>query len=240
MTHQTTTRIPQRTTAGAFRGPLRCGETWCTREPGLYQADDGDLTRDEVRRARGLCQGCPIFAACLSDALVGPDVSGVVAGTTRRERKRLRNALQLTQRTVDIGAFAQHELSRGAKVDYSRLEAVLAANPDGDLATIAKQSGCSISTVKRYRRKSRQSPSGAPVEEPSSAPDQKTLLAAYRQLVTGQPAGQQQDRLFFASNRENAVKNPETAAHRSGSRRTPLSREPSTGQGSLDVVDDAS
>ena len=41
-------------------------------------------------RARAVCAGCPVNGDCLSYALSEPDLEGIWAGTTARERSRLR------------------------------------------------------------------------------------------------------------------------------------------------------
>ena len=56
-----------------------------------------DVVTEEFLRARALCYGCPVIEICFNDAMRHqPDrwgyehVAGFVAGTTERERQRLR------------------------------------------------------------------------------------------------------------------------------------------------------
>lgn len=45
-----------------------------------------------ARLARRICASCPVRAECLDYALGYPDLDGIWAGTTPRERQRLRRA----------------------------------------------------------------------------------------------------------------------------------------------------
>lgn len=51
---------------------------------------DGPTSQARVRMARQLCSGCPVAVQCLQYALDNDEQHGVWAGTTPRERRRLR------------------------------------------------------------------------------------------------------------------------------------------------------
>jgi WhiB family redox-sensing transcriptional regulator len=46
----------------------------------------------EVREAKRICERCPVAAQCLSFALDDPGIKGIWAGTSARERDRMRAA----------------------------------------------------------------------------------------------------------------------------------------------------
>jgi WhiB family redox-sensing transcriptional regulator len=47
-------------------------------------------THVDIQRARGVCRECPVQAPCLQYALGDPDLEGVWAGTTAKERRVMR------------------------------------------------------------------------------------------------------------------------------------------------------
>lgn len=45
-----------------------------------------------LERARAICDTCPVRVDCLQHALSNPDLSGIWAGTSHKERTRLRRS----------------------------------------------------------------------------------------------------------------------------------------------------
>lgn len=54
----------------------------------LFFPDPGQ--RGKVAKARRICARCPVQAPCLEDALAHPADEGIRAGTTAKDRGRLR------------------------------------------------------------------------------------------------------------------------------------------------------
>jgi WhiB family redox-sensing transcriptional regulator len=62
-------------------------------DPELFFPDRGEQWK--AAQARQVCAGCPVTAACLHEALTGPqahgqDTTGIFAGTSQQQRRRLR------------------------------------------------------------------------------------------------------------------------------------------------------
>ena len=55
----------------------------------FFPAQGENVQTDEVR---SLCDGCPVRPECLEYAVTQPELRGVWAGTSKRERKRMRDA----------------------------------------------------------------------------------------------------------------------------------------------------
>ena len=55
--------------------------------------DDQQLERTLQARARAACSTCPLFEQCLENAILDHDVAGFAAGTTPRQRSRIRSYL---------------------------------------------------------------------------------------------------------------------------------------------------
>jgi WhiB family redox-sensing transcriptional regulator len=49
-----------------------------------------DSDQDAIRRAKGLCAGCPVRKACLEFAIEARVDDGIFGGKTARQRKRIR------------------------------------------------------------------------------------------------------------------------------------------------------
>lgn len=62
--------------------------------PALFFPDGerADVAVEDVRRAKAVCAGCPVRAACLEFALVTHQDYGVWGGTSESERYQLRRA----------------------------------------------------------------------------------------------------------------------------------------------------
>lgn len=152
----------------------------------LDEPPELDASRQEQARytaamdvARGLCEKrCPRFQQCLQDATTGPEVSGFMAGTTLAERNRLRRALKVAPKSMDIAAYAgAPEQSR--RVDVERAKRVLRRTPDLALAELADMLECSESSAKRWRRRILHSDWSAPARR---EPGPQEITAAYQRL----------------------------------------------------------
>ncbi len=102
-------------------------------------------------QAEKMCGECPLMTRCLSDAVVRFDVSGFVAGTTKRQRQEIRARLGVTVAPEDFDAFAG--VNSGRQFDRHEIHRMRTANPDQPLSVIASKIGCSVSTVKRHLRR---------------------------------------------------------------------------------------
>lgn len=103
------------------------------------------------RQAANLCAQCPLQASCLTDAVTKFDVSGFVAGTTRRQRQEIRRRLGFELAEDDFDQWAGVPSQR--TYDADEIVRLRQANPNEPLKFIAARIGCSISTVKRHLRK---------------------------------------------------------------------------------------
>ncbi len=55
---------------------------------GIFFPDDGNV--GSIRRAKGVCAGCPVVDECLMYAIETGQSDGIWGGTTPRERRKLR------------------------------------------------------------------------------------------------------------------------------------------------------
>jgi hypothetical protein len=110
-------------------------------------------------QAERLCSECPMLTACLAEAVTKHDVSGFVAGTTRRQRQEIRARLGVQLATEDLDTYVG--VNSGRQFDRYEIHRMRAANPDQPLSVIAQKIGCSVSTVKRHLRRLEQE-GGAP------------------------------------------------------------------------------
>lgn len=102
-------------------------------------------------QAEKVCAECPLFEACLTDAVTKYNVSGFVAGTTRRQRQEIRNRLGVQVAEEDLDFYVG--VSSGRQFDRNEIYRMRNANPDEPLSAIAARVGCSVSTVKRHLRR---------------------------------------------------------------------------------------
>lgn len=51
---------------------------------------------DDGADAKAVCRACPVAARCLEYALADPDLAGIWAGTSDRQRDRMRRTRQLS------------------------------------------------------------------------------------------------------------------------------------------------
>ena len=131
-------------------------------------------------QAARLCADCPMLAQCLSDAVVKHEVTGFVAGTTKRQRQEIRARLgvQISNENIDIYAG----VNSGRQFDRQEILRIRQANPDEPLSVIAQKIGCSVSTVKRHLRRI-ELDSSAPAEPKTPVvPSPEDVLATAKAL----------------------------------------------------------
>lgn len=102
-------------------------------------------------QASRICAGCPLAVPCLTDAVVKFDVSGFVAGTTRRQREEIRTRLGIHVAAESLDTFTG--VKSGGKFDGREIVRLRNAHPNEPLGSIAARVGCSVSTVKRHLRR---------------------------------------------------------------------------------------
>ncbi|MGV8846453.1 WhiB family transcriptional regulator [Tessaracoccus sp.] len=102
-------------------------------------------------QAEKLCASCPIQEQCLTNAITKFDVSGFVAGTTKRQRQEIRHRLGVVVSDDDFDAYAG--VNSGRQFDRNEIHRLRVANPNEPLSAIAARVGCSVSTVKRHLRR---------------------------------------------------------------------------------------
>lgn len=121
--------------------------------------DTRPVSRESNRREQAmlrsqadkLCSACPLMAQCLTSAITKFDVSGFVAGTTKRQRQEIRNRLGVVVSDDDFDSYAG--VSSGRQFDRNEIHRLRMANPNEPLSAIAARVGCSVSTVKRHLRR---------------------------------------------------------------------------------------
>ncbi|GAE72293.1 hypothetical protein JCM18916_1708 [Cutibacterium acnes JCM 18916] len=84
----------------------------------------------------------------MENAILDHDVAGFAAGTTPRQRSRIRSYLGVKVRPDDLESFAGI-IGRGHQVATQDVMRLRRAHPDQPLSFIADRLGCSLSTVKR-------------------------------------------------------------------------------------------
>lgn len=139
------TQTPCMTYTNVFLHPLlddsrSCGKDSNRREQAMLRS-----------QAEKLCAGCPLRADCLTSAVTKFDVSGFVAGTTKRQRQEIRNRLGVVIADDDFDAYAG--VNSGRQFDRNEIHRLRLANPSEPLSTLAARIGCSVSTVKRHLRR---------------------------------------------------------------------------------------
>lgn len=81
-----TTIVPGSTTTTDWRNVAACRGI----PTALFFPQQGTTTDDQRAQVRAVCAGCPVHTPCLAEALANPDTKGIWAGTTDRDRKRMR------------------------------------------------------------------------------------------------------------------------------------------------------
>lgn len=81
---------------------LSTDDARCRAEPELFfplgedtEAGPQGPARDQVEQARALCRACQLLRPCLRYALDHPELKGIRAGTTTRERAAARRATRI-------------------------------------------------------------------------------------------------------------------------------------------------
>lgn len=124
-------------------------------EPDATETIDREARREVLLgRAAAICADCPLLESCLYHAVVERDISGFVAGTTQRQRRRIRELLAIRVRPDDLDAVTGVAPS-GRQVNHAEIVRLRSQSPHMSLETIADRIGCSLSTVKRHLRKAR-------------------------------------------------------------------------------------
>lgn len=122
-----------------------------------------------------VCAACPLLSNCLYRAVVECDVAGFAAGTTPRQRSKIRARLGIEVESEDFDHLAG--VAGGQRtVDHDELVRLRRANPHESLERIAQRLGCSLSTVKRHLSKERSEPS--PVTPVKQRPTQAQVRRA--------------------------------------------------------------
>lgn len=78
-------------------------------------------------RAASLCGQCPIQGRCLTDAVARFEISGFVAGTTRRQRKEIRARLGVDVTSDDLDSFTG--VPSGRQFDRTEIYRLRVSNP---------------------------------------------------------------------------------------------------------------
>lgn len=163
------------TTKDLFQDPL-------VEEPPTSSAPAATRRRYDgmVRRAESICNGCPLMASCLYDAVVKYDVDGFCGSTTRKERQEIRNLLGVTVTPEDFDTLAG-VTARHRQVDHDEVVRLRNANPHESLEMLAHRLGCSLSTVKRHLRKARNQAKVTPIRK-NHRPTVDQVLGAFRKV----------------------------------------------------------
>jgi AraC-like DNA-binding protein len=138
-----------------------------------------DLRRQHAaleRLAEEVCGSCPLRASCLYEAVVDHDVAGYVAGTTARQRHKIRDLLTIRVEPEDFDSIAG-VTGRHRQVDHDEVVRLRHANPHESLERLARRLGCSLSTVKRHLRQERATGSVRGIRT-MTAPSMSDVLAA--------------------------------------------------------------
>ncbi|MEO7587763.1 MAG: WhiB family transcriptional regulator, partial [Arachnia sp.] len=123
-------------------------------------------------QAEKLCASCPLQAQCLTNAITKFDVSGFVAGTTKRQRQEIRTRLGVVVSDDDFDSYAG--VNSGRQFDRNEIHRLRMANPNEPLSAIAARVGCSVSTVKRHLRR---------IESEGLAPAPRTAKPSMAQVM---------------------------------------------------------
>ena len=169
------TQTPCMTFANVFLNPL-LDDT----QPAGKQSSRREQTMLRLQ-AEKLCANCPIQAQCLSDAITRFDVSGFVAGTTKRQRQEIRHRLGVVITEDDFDSYAG--VNSGRQFGRNEIHRLRMANPTEPLSAIAARVGCSVSTVKRHLRRIEQDGLAPTPRKVQPTPEQ--LMAAAAEVKAG-------------------------------------------------------
>lgn len=164
------------------------GQTPCVSNPELFRrvSDEEDrrsklsspareaqratLMRQLVDAAEACCWACPLRSECLHDAVTGLPVAGFVAGTTSKDRRRLRATLEVPRPVdVDLTHAATGRHQQGHRISVDDTIATMEAHPTWTVTQVAQHLGCAAVTVRRHLRR-RRAGQGAPAPRPSLTP----------------------------------------------------------------------
>lgn len=153
--------------------------------PTSLNAAERRATMKLTSQAAKICGACPLQNKCLYTAVVDHDVSGFVAGTTEKQRLKIRRALgwKVTPDNMDslAGAFAQNR-----QVDHDEVVRLRMANPHESLEMLAHRMGCSLSTIKRHLRRHRQERTSPKPRQVKVKPSLRKVLTAAQQVLNPQ------------------------------------------------------
>ncbi len=141
--------------------------------------------RAEVHRQ---CAGCPLLIDCLYRAVVEVDVSGFVACTTERDRRRIRRELgidvEMTPAAMGVPNVGGGPISQEAVISIRQ------AYPKDTCLQLADRLGCSTSTIKRHLRRAREAEALSQPVEPakSTAPTIEAVLDCFDRLESSSAA----------------------------------------------------
>jgi WhiB family redox-sensing transcriptional regulator len=84
-------------------------------DPDLFFPSPGE--NDRVRAAKRVCRNCPVASECLSWAVASPELTGILGGTTERDRQAIRRQ----QRQAAACSTSSSRSSTGAPSSPSTL-----------------------------------------------------------------------------------------------------------------------
>lgn len=135
------------------------------------------------------CAGCPVMVECLYRAVVEVDVSGFVACTTESDRQQIRRQLGIQVSPPLTPPYGGPRVG-GSPVSHEAVMAIREAYPRDTCQQLADRLGCSMSTIKRHLRRSREAERGvhAVTNETSAHPTIADVLDAFDQLESSRVA----------------------------------------------------
>ncbi|MCI1749661.1 MAG: sigma-70 region 4 domain-containing protein [Acidipropionibacterium sp.] len=145
-------------------------------------AEQRRLHTNLTARATDVCMNCPYFEDCLETSISEHDVAGFVAGTTSRQRTRIRGLLHVRVQPDDMDALVGI-LSSGRQIATHDVVRLRRSHPGEPLDFIAQSLGCSLSTVKRHLRRAR-TEADEPTPFIATRPDRADIITAF-ESVTG-------------------------------------------------------
>lgn len=153
---------------------VRPGQAPCVSNPELFRrvSDEEDRRRKlssptrEAQRAalmaqlvdaaEGCCRVCPLRRECLHDAVTGLPVAGFVAGTTSKDRRRLRATLEVPRPVdVDLTHAATGRHQQGHRISVDDTIATMEAHPMWTVTQVAQHLGCAAVTIRRHLKRRR-------------------------------------------------------------------------------------
>lgn len=135
------------------------------------------------------CAGCPVMVECLYRAVVEVDVSGFVACTTESDRQQIRRQLGIQVSSPATTPYGGPRVG-GSPVSHESVMTIRQAYPNDTCQQLADRLGCSMSTIKRHLRRSREAEHGvhAVANEAGAQPTIADVLDAFDQLESSRVA----------------------------------------------------